>query len=311
MSKRDEAKEILRSLGLPKQQQNERSALTLLSLAGLSESDPWSKSRRPLLRIWDIMEWMRNNYDKDYAPNSRETIRRYTIHQFEQARLVDRNPDNPQRPTNSGETVYQLTEGATKVLRSFGKRSFPKNCEIFMDRYGKAIEAYKRSRDIVKVPITFKDGSSVELSPGAHNELQKLIVEEFAPRFASESNVIYLGDTADKRLLVDTSALESLGIPPMNHDKLPDVVLYDPNRNWLFLIEAVTSHGPISPKRHNELEKMLSECSAERIYCTAFKDFSTFKKYATEIVWESEVWISEFPDHMIHFDGERFMGPYS
>src|SRR6266705_1021389 len=116
MSKREEAMEIVKSLGLPKAQQNERSCLTLLALAGLSERTPWAKTKRPLLRIWDIMGWMKEKYGKKYAANSREKIRRQTVHQFEQARLIDRNPDEPARPTNSGETRYQLTEDAVEVL---------------------------------------------------------------------------------------------------------------------------------------------------------------------------------------------------
>jgi adenine-specific DNA-methyltransferase len=310
MSKRDEAKEILKSLGLPKAQQNERSCLALLALAGLSEDDPWSTTSRPLHRIWDIMGWMKDKYGKEYAANSRETIRRQTIHQFEQARLINRNPDDPSRPTNSGETRYQLTEDAAKVLRAFDTRSFSKKCEQFLQHHGSLTEAYKRARNLLKVPVTLPDGSTVELSPGVHNELQRLIVEEFAPRFAQGSVVLYMGDTAQKRLLVATDILNKLKIPEMNHDKLPDVVLYDKHRKWLFLIEAVTTHGPVSPKRHAELETMLKDCPAGRVYVTAFMDFTGFKKYASEIVWESEVWVAEFPDHMIHFNGDKFLGPY-
>src|SRR5438105_4091583 len=227
MSKRNDAKEILKSLGLPKQQQNERSCLTLLALAGLSEDDPWSATSRPLHRVWDIMGWMKDKYGKEYAANSRETIRRFTIHQFEQARLVNRNPDDPSRPTNSGETRYQLTEDAAEVLRAFDARNFSKKCERFLERHGSLTEAYERARNLIKVPVTLPDGSKVKLSPGLHNELQRLIVEEFAPRFARGSVVLYLGDTAQKRLLVATDALKALNIPEMNHDKLPDVVLSD------------------------------------------------------------------------------------
>ncbi|HZV04925.1 MAG TPA: BsuBI/PstI family type II restriction endonuclease [Gemmataceae bacterium] len=179
-----------------------------------------------------------------------------------------------------------------------------------MKNHGSLTEAYKRARRLLKVPVTLPDGSEVELSPGLHNELQRLIVEEFAPRFAQGSVVVYLGDTAQKRLVVASETLEALNIPEMNHDKLPDVVLYDKRRGWLFLIEAVTMHGPVSPKRHAELETMLKDCSAKRVYVTAFMDFAGFKKYASEVVWESEVWIAGFPDHMIHFNGEKFLGPY-
>lgn len=146
--------------------------------------------------------------------------------------------------------------------------------------------------------------------PGIHNELQRLIVAEFAPRFAQGAVVAYLGDTADKRLVLDAGLLKQLSIPEMSHDKLPDVVLYERDRNWLFLVEAVTSHGPVSAKRHAELEAMLTDCPAGRVYVTAFMDFAAFKRYASDVVWESEVWIAQFPDHMIHFNGERFLGPY-
>lgn len=310
MSKREDAKEILKSLGLAKQQQNERSCLTLLALAGLSEDMPWSKTQRPLLRIWDIMSWMRDEFDKDYAANSRETIRRQTVHQFEQARLIDRNPDDPTRPTNSGDTRYQLTKDAVTVLRAFEGRNFLKRCEQFIARHGTLTMAYQRARSFHKVPVRLPDGSKVELSPGIHNELQRLVVEEFAPRFAPGSVVVYLGDTANKRLCVATEILRKLRIPEMNHDKLPDVVLYDRKRNWLFLIEAVTTHGPVSPKRHAELEAMLKDSAAGRVYVTAFMDFNGFKKYACQIAFESDIWIAAVPEHMIHYNGDRFLGPY-
>lgn len=310
MTKREDALEIIKMLGLPKRQQNERSSLTLLALAGVSESDRWSKTRRPLLRIVDIMAWMKDEYGKRYAPNSRETIRRQTIHQFEQARLIDRNPDDPTRPTNSGDTVYQLTAEVVKVLRSYGKPRFPRNCDSFIRNHGTLSAAYERSRNMLKVPVTLPDGSRILLSPGVHNELQRLIVDDFAPRFAPGSVVAYLGDTARKRLSIDVDLLRQLGVPEMQHDKLPDVILYDGKRGWLFLIEAVTTHGPVSAKRHAELEAMLQSSGPGRVYVTAFMNFGAFKKYAADIVWESEVWIAEFPDHMIHFDGDKFLGPY-
>lgn len=136
MSRIDEATTILAALGLPPAQQNERSALTLLALAKLGPADCWTAVQRPLLRIWDIMGFMRDRHGKDYAANSRETIRRQTIHQFEQARLIDRNPDAPDRPTNSGKTAYQLTEEAAIVLRAYGKPGFDKAVIEFTGQFG-------------------------------------------------------------------------------------------------------------------------------------------------------------------------------
>jgi adenine-specific DNA-methyltransferase len=305
-----EAADILKSLGLPKPQQNERSSLTLLALANLGPDAEWKAASRPLLRTVDIMEFMRERYGKAYAPNSRETIRRQTLHQFEQGRIVDRNPDDPSRPTNSGNTVYRLTKDAAAVLRAYRSTKFDKVVVGFMKRFGSLQEAYLRRREDTKTPLKMADGSTIFLSPGSHNQLQVAVVEEFGPRFAPGANVLYVGDTASKQVVFDARELSRLSIPVTEHDKLPDIILYWAERQWLFLVEAVTTHGPVSPKRHREIESMLKDCRAERIYVTAFLNSKTFPRYAGDIAWETEVWIAETPDHMIHFNGPKFLGPY-
>ena len=155
------------------------------------------------------------------------------------------------------------------------------------------------------------------LSPGKHNQLHANIVHEFCSRFIGEGGfILYVGDTASSRneggklMILESDFLKSLNIPSMSHEKLPDIMVFDKNNNWLFLIEAVTSHGPISPKRWMELEQILSKCKVERVYVTAFPDLSTFRKYAADIAWETEVWIADNPDHMIHFNGDSFIGPH-
>ncbi len=150
----------------------------------------------------------------------------------------------------------------------------------------------------------------VYLSPGAHNKLQVAVIEEFGPRFAPGATVLYLGDTAQKHVVFEANQIAHLGVPITEHDKLPDVVLYWEDKNWLFLIEAVTSHGPVSPKRHREIEAMLDACAVERVYVTAFLRVRDFRKYAADIAWETEVWLADTPDHMIHFNGPKFLGPY-
>jgi len=262
-------------------------------------------------RIWDIMGFMRQRYGKDYAANSRETIRRQTIHQFEQARIVDRNPDDPKRPTNSGKTVYRLTPEALRVLRKYSSNDFDRAVATFLKKVGSLQAAYSRARLANRVPLKMPDGSTLYLSPGKHNQLQAAIVELFGPIFAPGARVLYVGDTELKNVLCDTKKLESLGIQITEHDTLPDIILYRKEKRWLFLIEAVTSHGPISPKRYREIEKALAHSSVDRIYVTAFLTLADFRKYAADIAWETEVWIAETPEHVIHFNGPKFLGPYS
>ncbi len=311
MGKESEAQDILYQLEIPKKQQNQRSALTLLALLNIKENDDWSNGTNPLRRIHDIMDFMAEYYDKQYAPNSRESVRRQTIHQFEQANLIERNPDDPSRPTTSGNTAYAVTEEFLEVARAYGTDDWTEKLEWFKDQFSTLTEKYERKRNINRVPITIKEDVVIHLSSGAHNVLQKNIVEDFAAIFAQGTQLLYLGDTANKSLVLESEKLNKINVPISkdSKDKLPDVVLYDEKKNWIYLIEAVTSHGPIGPKRLYELEKMFERCPAGRVYVTAFPDIKTFKQYADDLAWETEVWFADTPEHMMHLNGDRFMGP--
>ena len=309
MGKIEEAQEILESLGLPSAQQNEISALTLLALAQVSEKTAWKNSLNPRLRVHDLLIEIKQRYGRQYAENSRETIRRKVLHQFEQAGIVVRNADDPTRPTNSGLNNYMLSDLALETIRTYGSPSWNKKRKAFLDIQGKLLDLYQKTREQNKVPLKIADGTTYRLSPGKHNELEAAIIEEFGPRFASGARLIYLGDTAKRTLVFDKDVFTKLGIPLSEHGKFPDIILYDPKKKWLFLIEAVTAHGTVSPKRQIELEKLFEKCKAGKIYVTAFPDFVTYKKFANDIAWETEVWIAEMPSHLIHFNGDKFLGP--
>lgn len=310
MNKIGEAKEILKELGLPIAQQNEISAYTLLALCGIKPKDDWSKATRKSLKVTKgVMQFVRNIYKKTYAPNTRETFRRQVLHQFVHARIADYNPDNPLLPVNSPNAHYAITESALEAIKTYGTNTWMSATKKFISQVGNLSKKYKKERTENLTKLTLGDGRILKLSAGKHNEVQKAIVEQFAPRFVSGGLLVYLGDAAKKNLHVDESLLKKLEIPINQHSKLPDVVIYHEVKNWLFLIEAVTSHGPVSPKRLLELEKFLVNCKSGKIYVTAFPDFPEFKKHSSNIAWETEVWLVETPDHMIHFNGDKFIGP--
>ena len=158
------------------------------------------------------------------------------------------------------------------------------------------------------IPVKIND-KDYTFSVGKHNELQKAIIEQFASRFAPGSNCLYIGDTTKKDLVKDIKKLEELGIDITLHDKMPDVVLYREDKNWLYFIEAVTSVGPMDPKRILEISEMTKNVTAGKIFVTAFLNFETYRKYSNQLAWETEVWIADIPDHMIHLNGNKFLGP--
>jgi hypothetical protein len=309
MNKIEETQEILKALGLPVAQQNEMSALTLLALCNIKETDNWTKATRQSLGITKgIMTFVAENYGKSYAPNTRETFRRQVLHQFVQGRVADYNPDEPYLPVNSPRAHYAISNEALSVIKTYNTKKWKSAVKTFISQIGTLSQAYEKQRSMELIPVTL-EGKKIKLSAGKHNEVQAVIIEQFAPRFAGGARVLYLGDTANKDLHIDKKGLERIGISITEHSKLPDVVIYDEEREWLFLIEVVTSHGPVSPKRILELEEFLKESKVGRIYVTAFPNKSEFKKHIADIAWETEVWIADNPDHMIHFNGDRFIGP--
>ncbi len=310
MSKIQEAQAILKELGLPDAQQNEISGYTLLALCNIKEKDSWAKAFKQSHGISKgIMPFIFKNYRKGYAPNTRETFRRQVLHQFVHAGIADYNPDIPDLPVNSPKAHYAISRLALETIKTYKTKNWKKAVKKFKSEIGELKERYGKEREMSRVPIKLANGTVLHLSPGKHNEVQAAVVEEFASRFAQGSILLYLGDTENKALHVEKEKLENIGIPITEHSKLPDVVIFDERKNWLYLIEAVTSHGPMSPKRIVELEEFLKDCDADKIYVTAFPDISEFKKHTTEIAWDTEVWIMEFPEHMIHFNGDRFLGP--
>jgi hypothetical protein len=308
MGKLEEAKGILSAIGMPMAQTNDRSAFVLLSLAKIKEDDNWQSAEKPDLRIVDMMNFMSEHYDKVYKPNTRETIRKDTIHQFVDGAVAERNMDSVDRPTNSPYFCYCLTEEMLNLIKTYGTNRWQHMLKAFIEEKGTLINKYSQQREIVRVPVVV-NGQELSFSPGAHNGLQKAIIEELAPRFAPGAEVLYIGDTENKDLIKNREKLNSLGVVITDHDKLPDVVLFVEEKNWLFFIEAVTSVGPMSMKRISEINEMTKECTCGKIYATAFPDKATYKKFVEQLAWETEVWIADIPDHMIHLNGDRFIGP--
>ena len=306
----EEALLVLKALGMPRGQQNARSALTLLAILDLKPSDTWNKLTRPLMGITPIMDYIRNHYGLDYAPNTRETIRRQTMHQFVEAGIALYNPDDPLRPVNSPNACYQISELAFQVIRTYGTHDWQSALDRFLAEKEPLVEKWAKERQMQMVPVKLASGNEIKLTPGDHSELIRNIINEFAPRFAPGAETIYVGDTGDKIGYFEQERLASLGVQVDTHGKMPDVVLYFETKNWLLLIESVTSHGPVDSKRHNELATLFDQSTPGRVYVTAFPNRATMGKFLGAISWETEVWCADSPTHLIHFDGKRFLGPY-
>jgi len=304
------ALDVLKALKAQKGQLNERSALTMLALLALEPAAPWSKAGDPLRGVTEMMDWMAAKYGKKYAPNTRETIRRFTLHQFTEMGFVLLNPDDPNRPTNSPKSVYQVEPSALELLRTFGTDDWQKNLAEYLDSMKGKNRLREAARQMSQIPVTLPTGQTLHLSAGGQNVLIKETIEQFAPRFTPGGHVVYVGDAGDKHLVYDEAYLRKLGVVIDRHGKMPDVVIHYKDRNWLVLVEAVTSHGPVNMLRHTQLKDLFAGSKVGLVFVTAFLDRQAMREYLPEIAWETEVWVADAPTHLIHFNGERFLGPH-
>lgn len=300
----EETREFLKTIGMPKAQQADICCYVILAMAGIKPDMSWSEATNEWIRIHDIIQFVNTFYGVNYAENSRETFRKQALHRFRTAALIEDNG----KATNSPNYRYRLTEETVQILRTMQTSAWETSVKKFLFYHEKLIDIYISKKKMTMMPVNI-NGKDFKFSAGKHNELQKAIIEEFAPRFAPNSECLYVGDTIQKDLVKNVEKLKELGFEITLHDKMPDVVLYREDKNWIYFIESVTSVGPMDPKRILEITEMTKDVTAGKIFVTAFLDFKTYKKFAEELAWETEVWIAEMPEHMIHLNGDRFMGP--
>lgn len=305
-----EAAAALQALGLPKGQQNKRSALTLLALLDLTPDELWAEASAPFMGVTPIIDFCREHYGKEYKPNTRESFRKATLHQFCDAGVALLNPDDPARAINSGKTVYQIEQSALALLRGFGGPQWEADLVAYLASTTTLRERYAQERAMTRIPVSVAEGQTVTLSPGGQNVLIEQIIHEFAPRFTPGGQILYIGDTEEKFAFFDVPVFEALGIVIEAYGKMPDVIVHYRERNWLVLIEAVTSHGPIDAKRRTEMQALFQSSAAGLVFITAFLTRKALAPYLGRLAWETDVWLAESPSHLIHFNGDKFLGPY-
>ncbi|MBQ8443313.1 MAG: restriction endonuclease [Bacteroides sp.] len=293
--------DLLVKLQVPAKQQAELCAYTLLAMAGIKKKNSWNKATNEWVRIHDIIQFTEKNYGKAYAENSRETFRKQALHHFRTAAFIEDNG----KATNSPNYRYRLTDEFLHLIKDSGSKI---SIEAFLLSHPSLVSKYESKKKMTQIPVVV-NGQEFSLSFGKHNQLQKAIVEEFGSRFAPGAECLYIGDTTEKDLFKNEEKLQELGFEITLHDKMPDVVLYNKEKDWIYFIEAVTSVGAMDAKRILELNELTSNVSSGKIFVTAFLDFKTFKKFSESLAWETEVWIADMPEHMIHLNGDRFMGP--
>lgn len=261
------------------------------------------------LKTRDVIDYVNLNFGEEISSGSYDDIRRKDLKLLTVAEVVLRS--SPNSATNDSTRGYCINPMYAELIKNYGAKNWEKLVAKKLQGIEPLNQKLKRQREIQRVKVVLPSGGKLEFSAGEHNDLQKAIIEDFLPRYGFGAEVLYVGDTSDKYLHLETKKLEELNFFEISHEELPDVIAYSKQKNWLYLIEAVHSSGPISEIRLLQLEKLTKNCKADIVYVTAFLNRPKFRQFMVEIAWETEVWIADNPDHMVHFNGDKFIGPYS
>lgn len=291
----------------------ERLGLVFLSIVDIKTCGAWSKAKDAddgrSMTTRQIISYMRQNFFENISDGSYDDIRRQDLLMpLNAGIIIQTNPDSNRNNPIRG---YALNPEFSPIVRSRDQEGWTDTVRSFMSGRRTLSEELSQPRSSQRIPIKIPSGEEITFGPGPHNELQRKIIEEFLPRFGFGAEVLYVGDAEDRLKYLNTEKLESLNFFTLGSGELPDVVAYSYQKNWLYCVEAVHSANPISPLRLRNFKTLLSRCSAGVIYVSAFLDRGTFRKFVSDIAWETEVWIAESPDHLVHFDGEHFLGPYA
>lgn len=310
---------LLEQLGIPldglTNRRCERLAMVFLALADVRDKGLWKNAKghdaSRSLRSRDIIDYLNAHFGEKISRGSYDDIRRQELKLLTLGGLVDASAGNTDSSRNDPTRSYAITPSLVPVLRTVGSPKWRSSLARFLSGIETLTKAISDVRPTQTLPVKLPSGATREFSPGPHNLLQKAVIEEFLPRYGYGAEVLYVGDASDKYLVRDEARLKELDFFELSHGELPDIVAYSAKRRWLYLIEAVYSSGPVSPLRHLELSRLTARCKADIIYVTAFLNRDTFRKFAADISWETEVWIADAPDHLVHFNGDSFMGPHN
>ncbi|KAF6558336.1 hypothetical protein G9G63_25755 [Paenibacillus sp. EKM202P] len=292
-------KEILKKVGFPEQNCTDTTAICVLALQDQTPRKGLILGHKSLsegARITDILEFARNDLNKNYAENTRETIRKHSLKYLVDFGLVHVNKDDPTRPVNSGNTNYTLVDEFAELLTIYNDpnlfsskmQGFVNVAAINRRNYLESLEKHK-----VQISVPFRTCDPLTLSPGDHNIIEKLIVDELFKEDNRKTHLVYLGDTKNKKRHIDPYLVEKIGISIDEHAKLPDVIGFDEVNNDVLIFEAVASSGPVDFLRKKELEVLFAQCPFPLIMNTVFLKRRVFQKFSTNIAPDTSAYVIE------------------
>lgn len=312
-----EALFIIDQLGIPLEgltgRDKEKLAMALLAAGDVKTSKEWRKVKSTnsgySITTKQCVEFYNTYLEENMSKGSYDYVLRDGFSKLLIGGIVERS--KPESNLSDATRGYRISTEYARIISKFGQKDWEKQVEIFNKTHKTYRERLAQTRNIPMINVKMPDGKEFQLKDGEHNLIQQQVITEFLPRFGYGATLLYCGDSDNKYGVVnEKEKLAELGIKDLSQGKLPDIVAYSAEKDWIYLIEAYHTSNPITAERKYELEQMMGECADKCIYITAFESNDAFRNCKEDLAWETEVWIVTNPDHMIHRNGFRFIGPY-
>lgn len=313
-----EALQILQCLGIPVEEMSprkkEKMAMAFLAVGDVKKSSDWKKIKDANndyhLKTREIISFENEYFEENISSGSYDDIRRVDLAPLVLAEIVVESIPNSN--TSDPRRGYKIAVEYARIIKKYGQNDWFEQVKIFNSGRKTFAERKEAKRNLPMIPVLLPDGTEVKLKDGEHNQIQQQIIQSFLPRFGNGAVVYYVGDSHNKYGVVfKENELKKIGIADLKQSKLPDVVAYSPQKDWIYMIEAYCSSNPITVERKIELENMLGDYAKKTVFVTAFINENAYRSCPEPLAWETEVWIATSPEHLIHRNGCRFLGPYS
>lgn len=304
---------ILKEVGIPfdglTDLRLQRMAEACMAIGQIKDNLSEAKSVKDgvFLRTREILKFENENYGENISPGSYDDIRRKDLKLLVLANIAINSSSIESKATNDSSRGYCMSNEFAVLIKDYGKPQWKQSLSEYKARRASLEQQLREKKEAERVPVTLPSGKELLLSYGEHNQLQKAIIENFLTIFGKGCTVLYVGDTSDKLLYKDEKRLKELGFFELVHDELPDVIAYNEEKNILFLVEAFHCTGQWDNTRLYKIKNKLKDCKAHLVFVTAFENFNQFKTHSKSIAWETEVWVADIPEHMIHFNGWKFL----
>lgn len=205
---------ILSKFGVPiegtSSRRLERMAMAFLAVANVRTSSDWEKLSYHALRTRGIIRYWNNHFHENISESSYDDIRRKDLKLIVLAKIIIPSSANPNAARNDGTRTFALNPQHAALIKAFGLNSWEDDVRNFLADKVKLEEQLSDERELSLVSVKFLSGETFSFSPGRHNGLQKVVIEEFLPRYGYGAEVLYVGDTANKFLHLEQERLKEL-----------------------------------------------------------------------------------------------------